>query len=91
MRRRYKKKSFYFKFCFLQTFSRFVNEGNSYYQNAKVKVTSSAVIAECPNIRELTKNTILNFQDFCTLLDDKFSNVDLGECVSYNGTKLKNL
>ena len=89
-RRRKKKKSISFKFCFLQTFSRFVNEGNSYYQNAKVKVTSSAVIAECPNIRELTNNTILNFQDFCTLLDDKFSNVDLGECVSYNGTKLKN-
>lgn len=87
---RSKKKSVTFEFCFLQTFSKFKSNGIDYFQNAKVKLTASAVIKEIPDIPELKKDKILHLYDFCTLLEGKFSDINLGECVSYKNMKLKN-
>lgn len=84
-----KKQSVSFDFCFLQTFSILKSESSIYCQNPKVVIRSTAVISNSPNIPKFTKNKVMKFHDFTSLLKKNFSKVDLGECISCNGVKLK--
>lgn len=78
-----------FDFCFLQTFSILKSESSIYYQNPKVVISSPAVISNCPRIPELTKNKVIMFKKITSLLKKNFSKVDLGDCISCKGVKLK--
>ena len=78
-----------FDFCFLQTFSVLNSDGRNCYQNPKVVINSTAVISNSSSIPELTKNNVMKFHDFTSLLEKDFSKVDLGECISRKGVKLK--